>query len=76
MISASTLTYPEPEPDTHPHPNPPLWQSGAFSLTIGGDHSIAAASIAAVQAAYPTLGVIWVDAHVCHTGLEPQTSRP
>jgi len=24
-------------------------QSGAFSLTIGGDHSIAAASIAAVQ---------------------------
>ena len=38
-------------------------QSGAFSLTIGGDHSVAAASIAAVQAAYPTLGVIWVDAH-------------
>lgn len=38
-------------------------QSGAFSLTIGGDHSVAAASISAVQKAYPTLGVIWVDAH-------------
>ena len=31
---------------------------GAFSLTVGGDHSIAAASISAVQSAYPLLGVI------------------
>lgn len=36
---------------------------GAFSLTIGGDHSVAAASISAVQSAYPLLGVIWIDAH-------------
>jgi len=38
-------------------PTPP------FVLTIGGDHSIASGSIAALQAQHPTLGVIWVDAH-------------
>lgn len=32
-------------------------------LTIGGDHSIASGSISALQAHYPSLGVIWVDAH-------------
>ena len=60
VSNPSPNTNPDPNPDPNPSPNP---QSGAFSLTIGGDHSIAAASIAAVQAAYPTLGVIWVDAH-------------
>ena len=34
-----------------------------FLLTIGGDHSIASASIAALQAKHDDLGVIWIDAH-------------
>ena len=34
-----------------------------FVLTVGGDHSIASASISALQAQHPNLGVIWVDAH-------------
>lgn len=38
-------------------------KSGAFPLTIGGDHSIGAGTIAGVQAAYPDACVIWVDAH-------------
>ena len=37
--------------------------AGRLALTVGGDHSIAAASIAALQRAHPTLAVIWVDAH-------------
>ena len=37
--------------------------AGRVALTVGGDHSIAAASIAALQRAHPTLAVIWVDAH-------------
>eukprot|EP00308_Calcidiscus_leptoporus_P016594 CAMPEP_0119351570 /NCGR_PEP_ID=MMETSP1334-20130426/867_1 /TAXON_ID=127549 /ORGANISM="Calcidiscus leptoporus, Strain RCC1130" /LENGTH=393 /DNA_ID=CAMNT_0007364407 /DNA_START=39 /DNA_END=1220 /DNA_ORIENTATION=+ len=37
--------------------------SGSFVLTVGGDHSIAAGTIAAMQRTYPSLGVIWVDAH-------------
>lgn len=40
---------------------------GAFPLTIGGDHSIAAGSVAGVarslRAARTSLGLIWVDAH-------------
>ena len=32
-------------------------------LTVGGDHSIASASLAAVLSKYPDCGVIWVDAH-------------
>lgn len=34
-----------------------------FILTIGGDHSIASGTISALIAKYPSLGVIWVDAH-------------
>lgn len=37
--------------------------SGAFTLTVGGDHSVGAASIAGVASAYPDVGVIWIDAH-------------
>jgi len=38
-------------------------QGGAFTLTVGGDHSVGAASIAGVASAYPDVGVIWIDAH-------------
>jgi len=34
-----------------------------FSLTIGGDHSLAVGSIAAVAEAWSNLRIIWVDAH-------------
>jgi arginase len=36
---------------------------GDFALTVGGDHSIASATIGALVKAYPNLAVIWVDAH-------------
>jgi arginase len=35
----------------------------AFTLTLGGDHSIAIGSIGGALRARPDLGVIWVDAH-------------
>ena len=35
----------------------------AFTLTIGGDHSIAIGSIGGALLSRPELGVIWVDAH-------------
>jgi len=38
-------------------------QSGAFCLTLGGDHSIAAGSIAGVLKNNPDTFVVWVDAH-------------
>lgn len=45
---------------------------GAFVLTVGGDHSVAAGSIAGVMKARKDLCVIWVDAHGdCNT---PDTS--
>ncbi len=34
-----------------------------FSLTLGGDHSVAIGSIGGALMARPNLGVIWVDAH-------------
>lgn len=37
--------------------------AGEFPLVIGGDHSVAAGSIAAAAAAHPGLAVLWVDAH-------------
>lgn len=36
---------------------------GTFPLLIGGDHSIAAGSLAGLLKARPNTGVIWVDAH-------------
>ena len=36
---------------------------GRFPIVLGGDHSIAAGSIAAVSAHYKKIGVIWIDAH-------------
>merc|ERR1712232_1224382 len=36
---------------------------GCFPLTVGGDHSIASATISATLSGYPELAVIWVDAH-------------
>eukprot|EP00760_Papus_ankaliazontas_P028343 PhM_4_TR3649/c0_g1_i1/m.80347/K01476/E3.5.3.1, rocF, arg; arginase len=45
---------------------------GAFVLTVGGDHSVAAGSIAGVLKARKELCVVWVDAHGdCNT---PETS--
>lgn len=38
-------------------------QSGAFPVTIGGDHSLAAGSIAATLKHYKKVGIIWIDAH-------------
>jgi arginase len=36
---------------------------GSFAMTIGGDHSIASATIGALVKTYPNLAVVWVDAH-------------
>lgn len=36
---------------------------GRFPLTLGGDHSIAMGTVAAVLEKHPDAGVIWVDAH-------------
>lgn len=41
----------------------PSAQSGKFVLTLGGDHSIAVGSIAAILKARPDSSIIWVDAH-------------
>jgi len=38
-------------------------RAGDFVLTVGGDHSIAAGSIAGILAAQPDTFVVWVDAH-------------
>jgi arginase len=38
-------------------------REGAFTLTLGGDHSVAIGSIGGALLARPELGVIWVDAH-------------
>ena len=34
-----------------------------FLLTVGGDHSIAAATISAVKRVHRDLKIVWVDAH-------------
>jgi arginase len=38
-------------------------KGGAFVLTVGGDHSVAAGSISGILAARPETRVVWVDAH-------------
>ena len=38
-------------------------KKGHLALTLGGDHSLGIATVSAAIAAYPNLGVIWVDAH-------------
>lgn len=38
-------------------------RQGAFPVILGGDHSVAAGSIAASNNYYSNVGVIWVDAH-------------
>ena len=38
-------------------------EKGRFVLTLGGDHSLAVGSIAAIQRVYQDVGVVWVDAH-------------
>lgn len=38
-------------------------EEGFFPVIIGGDHSIAIASVAAASKASSNLGVIWIDAH-------------
>jgi len=41
----------------------PLLKAGHFCLNLGGDHSTAAGSLAAVLKARPETAVVWVDAH-------------
>lgn len=36
---------------------------GDFALTLGGDHSVAIGSVAAVLSRYPDAGLLWIDAH-------------
>lgn len=36
---------------------------GKFVITLGGDHSLGAGTVAGVLAARPETGIIWVDAH-------------
>mmetsp|Transcript_31491 Transcript_31491/g.36734 ORF Transcript_31491/g.36734 Transcript_31491/m.36734 type:complete len:307 (-) Transcript_31491:95-1015(-) len=38
-------------------------RKGQFPMILGGDHSIAAGSLAGILRAQPNTGVIWVDAH-------------
>lgn len=38
-------------------------KQGHLALTLGGDHSLGIATVSAAIAAYPNLGIIWVDAH-------------
>ncbi|MFV0518056.1 MAG: arginase [Aminipila sp.] len=38
-------------------------EQGRLPIVLGGDHSIAAGSIAAVANKYKNIGVIWIDAH-------------
>jgi len=38
-------------------------KNNSFPLTLGGDHSLSAGSVPAVQQHYGNIGVIWVDAH-------------
>lgn len=38
-------------------------RAGDFVLTVGGDHSIAAGSIAGILAVQPETFIVWVDAH-------------
>ena len=38
-------------------------ERNTFALTIGGDHSLGAGSLAGVLSVRPETGVIWVDAH-------------
>jgi arginase len=37
--------------------------AGKFALTLGGDHSIGAGTVAGILQARPNTGVVWVDAH-------------
>ncbi|HHX03218.1 MAG TPA: arginase [Tissierellia bacterium] len=39
------------------------FKNGAFPITIGGDHSLAAGSVSATLKHYGNVGVIWIDAH-------------
>jgi arginase len=39
------------------------FSEGAFPITIGGDHSVASASVAAVRRGIGDIGVIWVESN-------------
>jgi arginase len=48
------------------HVSKQIYQSakeGKFVLTLGGDHSVALATVSGVFSAYPEACLIWVDAH-------------
>ena len=38
-------------------------ESGGFPVVLGGDHSIAAGSVTAMQQHFGKIGIVWVDAH-------------
>ncbi|KAI9308893.1 arginase [Cunninghamella echinulata] len=38
-------------------------KNGSFVLTLGGDHSVALATVSGVFAAYPNACLLWIDAH-------------
>jgi arginase len=40
-----------------------ILQRNQFLLTVGGDHSIATGTLAAITEKYPDVAVVWVDAH-------------
>jgi len=40
-----------------------ILKNGCFPLVLGGDHSLSAGSVTAMQQHYGNIGVIWVDAH-------------
>lgn len=44
-------------------------EQGHFILTLGGDHSIALATVSGVLGAHPDACVIWVDAHAVSNGI-------
>lgn len=49
-------------------------KAGKFPLVLGGDHSIAAGSIAGILSVKPNTGVIWVDAHADLNSPQSSTS--
>jgi arginase len=49
------------------------WQKGSPLLILGGDHSLAMGSWPAIIKRYPSMGLLWIDAHLdSHT---PESSK-
>ncbi len=71
FIDAGVATYPAVTPAEDPAEQmrrvravaEPILRSGKFLLTLGGEHSITAALVAAAAAVHGPLGVLQIDAH-------------